>query len=917
MAFRSQDNVFNLESPATVSLTVQGEDSTAPTLAVSPVEGSTLTTARPAITAAYSDAGRGIDQASIRLFLDGSDVTGQAVVTASSAVYNPPADLTQGYHVVAASAADSAGNRTATLARFFIDSIAPATRLMVNGQDGGTGSLVLITTDTITFAAEDSGTGVRETRYSMDSAPEQVFTAPFTMAAGTHTISYRSQDNAGNLETARLAAAGVTGLDTAAPTSFLDVGQPKFGAVPLFVSTATRFGLAASEPATISYAVDAEAFQVFTASFTLAQGGERTISWRATDAAGNVEALRTASVFVDSTPPVTALFVNGALENSASLNILPGDQLALAAVDAASGLRELGTSVDGGAFALYAGSFTLPSGLHTLRYRGQDNVLNLEQERLVSITVSSPGGDTTPPSLSLSCPGSESGVCSVFNQRFPVRGTVFEGNLASYRLESGTVFISSGTGNINGTLGIWDLTALAGAQTLTLTGVDLAGNAATLTRQIFVGEPARLLVFGSKKDMGHPQGVAVDLTRGVAYVANADKGEIRLYGLDGAFIKRYKDYRHPKAVAVDESGNLYIAESGKDRIVKLGPTGNLLWKKGRTGRDPLEFRDPSGVAALGGTVAVSDTRNRRVQVLDGDGNFVREFPIPEGTGGALEPDDGDEDDEPGNRRGVPVGIALDGQGRIYVADAKNKRGLAYDPQGVLLREFGGPEIFRRPEGIAVSTSGDCVFLSDRIRDKITKFNGVGERNLTFGSQGNIKKDKPLPVETVFRRPIGLALDAAGTLWVADRNNEVIQRFGLPGTLTAAAGAFRVTEEEGDDGEETGAPAPAPSLTEFYLRGAYAVPNPCKGCGSQGFVVQVGLADSVNLECRNIMGREVYQNAFGAPVVKDTGNGSGPQYTYELDWPLRAVGRGVYPCVVTARKAGKPEIRKLIRSAVIK
>ena len=95
----------------------------------------------------------------------------------------------------------------------------------------------------------------------MDSAPEQVFTAPFTMAAGTHTISYRSQDNAGNLETARLAAAGVTGLDTAAPTSFLDVGQPKFGAVPLFVSTATRFGLAASEPATISYAVDAEAFR--------------------------------------------------------------------------------------------------------------------------------------------------------------------------------------------------------------------------------------------------------------------------------------------------------------------------------------------------------------------------------------------------------------------------------------------------------------------------------------------------------------------------------------------------------------------------------------------------------------------------------------------------------------------------------
>ena len=121
----------------------------------------------------------------------------------------------------------------------------------------------------------------------------------------------------------------------------------------------------------------------------------------------------------------------------------------------------------------------------------------------------------------------------------------------------------------------------------------------------------------------------------------------------------------------------------------------------------------------------------------------------------------------------------------------------------------------------------------------------------------------MPVETVFRRPIGLALDAAGTLWVADRNNEVIQRFGLPGTLTAAAGAFRVTEEEGDDGEETGAPAPAPSLTEFYLRGPTPCPTHARAAAPR-VRGQVGLADSVNLECRNIMGRVVYQNAFGAP-----------------------------------------------------
>ncbi len=115
------------------------------------------------------------------------------------------------------------------------------------------------------------------------------------------------------------------------------------------------------------------------------------------------------------------------------------------------------------------------------------------------------------------------------------------------------------------------------------------------------------------------------------------------------------------------------------------------------------------------------------------------------------------------------------------------------------------------------------------------------------------------------------------------------------------------------GGDTGAAV----LEDFYLREAYAVPNPCKGCGSQGFVVQAGLADSVELACRNIMGKVVYQGNFPGPRLKDIGNGRGMQYTYEQHWPLSGVGMGVYACLVTARKSGQPEIRKIIRSAVIK
>lgn len=67
----------------------------------------------------------------------------------------------------------------------------------------------------------------------------------------------------------------------------------------------------------------------------------------------------------------------------------------------------------------------------------------------------------------------------------------------------------------------------------------------------------------------------------------------------------------------------------------------------------------------------------------------------------------------------------------------------------------------------------------------------------------------------------------------------------------------------------------------------------------------------------MLGQVVYQNPFGGPAIKDIGNGKGAQYTYEQHWPLSGVGTGVYACVVTARKSGKAEIKKVVRTAIIR
>ena len=629
--------------------------------------------------------------------------------TTPLAPFSAPFALAPGAHALRHYSVDRAGNQEPVrLTAVTADDQAPAISIispLVGGVYSSGASTI-----SIRFTATDDHDPAPRTEAALvqledRGAPRGAGPASVTVAAGQDVspatlddglweLRVEARDFAFNSTSAAGGAFEVV-HDGLPPRTSLVIGEPRFGA-PVFVATYTFLsfhtvddlaaaGDGAGAVGATYYAVDGGQFGVFTASFTLAADGPRRVSFYSVDQSSNTEAVKVATVTVDATAPATALLVNGQVPGS--LTIISTDSVSFAASDGGSGVKETRYALDGGTERIFASSFTLEAGTHTLSYRSQDNMGSLEAGNSAFLTVLQ--ADLTPPALSLVCPGTEAGVCSVFKESFTVRGMVFDKKLAYYRLESGATLISSGTANLDGTLGVWNLAALAGAQTLTLTGVDLAGNAASLTRQVFVGEPARLLVFGSKKDMGQPQGVAVDLVRGVVYAANANKGEIRLYGLNGAYLSKYEDYRHPRSVAVDESGNLYIAESGKDRIVKLGPSGNVLWRKGKTGRGPLEFRDPSGIAALGGKVAVSDTRNRRVQVLDGDGNFQQEFPIPEGSE-TLVPDDGDEDDEPGDRRGLPVGIALDEPGQDLRGGCKNRKGLAFGPSGENCLSSAGP-----------------------------------------------------------------------------------------------------------------------------------------------------------------------------------------------------------------------------------
>jgi hypothetical protein len=106
---------------------------------------------------------------------------------------------------------------------------------------------------------------------------------------------------------------------------------------------------------------------------------------------------------------------------------------------------------------------------------------------------------------------------------------------------------------------------------------------------------------------------------------------------------------------------------------------------------------------------------------------------------------------------------------------------------------------------------------------------------------------------------------------------------------------------------------------FAFRDAYAFPNPAHGSDGAAVIrVQVGQADSVEVHIYDVTGRRVHASSdFTLNPNFDDQNGKGPQFTYAHAWDLAGVGSGVYTYVITAKRAGAPDIHKSGKIGVVK
>lgn len=243
------------------------------------------------------------------------------------------------------------------------------------------------------------------------------------------------------------------------------------------------------------------------------------------------------------------------------------------------------------------------------------------------------------------------------------------------------------------------------------------------------------------------------------------------------------------------SGITYVADGGHHQVQAVLPTGEVQLAAG-TGKAGYvdgpalvaQFRDPRAVVVdrMRNRLYVADSGNHVIRVLTANG-MVSTFA---GSGR------GEDRDGSGQQAGLkePSGLAMDAAGNLYVADTGNDKVKRITPEGVVTTLAGtgrsgfanGPALsalFKKPEGIAVTASG-VVFVADTGNDLLRVIEGGAVS--TFAGTGHPGRVDGASAVAEFKSPVGLALDGAGDLIVADCGNNAIRRVSA-GMVTTIAG----------------------------------------------------------------------------------------------------------------------------------
>ena len=356
----------------------------------------------------------------------------------------------------------------------------------------------------------------------------------------------------------------------------------------------------------------------------------------------------------------------------------------------------------------------------------------------------------------------------------------------------------------------------------------------------------------------------------------------------------------PLGVAVDSSGNLFIADLANHRIRKVDPAATITTVAGNGtfgfsgdggAATHASLKAPVGVAVdAAGNVSIVDYANQRIRRVDPATGLITTV-----AGNGSLGFSGDGGPATSASLANPAGVAVDANDNLFIADSANHRIRKVDPAGTITTVAGkgswgfsgdgGPATSARlstPSGVGVDAAGN-LFIADFGNQRIRKVDPSGIITTVAGNgTRGFSGDGGPATSASLALPHGVAVDAAGNLFIADQGNQRIRKVDPAGIITTVAGNG-TRGFSGDGGPATSASLAIPRRVAVDAAGnlfiadqvnqrirkvdAAGIITTVAGNGTRGFSGDGGSATSASLA--NPMGVAV--DASDNLYIADSGN----------------------------------------------
>ncbi len=324
---------------------------------------------------------------------------------------------------------------------------------------------------------------------------------------------------------------------------------------------------------------------------------------------------------------------------------------------------------------------------------------------------------------------------------------------------------------------------------------------------------------------------------------------------------------NPTGVSVDNSGNIYFADQDNDRVRMINTSGIITTVAGNGSWDyngenvsatSVGLYNPTDVAVdNAGNLYIAEKNKYRIRKVDINGNIT----TIAGTGYSGYTGDGGAATNAKLR--YPTGVAVDNSGNVYIADNYNHCIRMVNPSGIISTIAGtgssgsagdnGPAVnaeLDSPNDVTVDNSGN-IYIADTDNNKIRMINSSGIITTfagTGGVFGGYSGDGGLAINAELNGPMSIAIDNLGNIYIADEENHRIRKVDASGIITTFAG--NSYGYSGDGGLAT--------LAELDNPKGVAVDN----------TGNIYIADSENHRIRKV-DAEVIQIS-GTPTISDIG-----------------------------------------------